>query len=221
MHILLIEDDVMIGQSLIRGLEDAGFAVDWVQDGLLGQACIESGKYTLVLLDLGLPNQSGIEVLQAVRRRGNRTALIIITAQDEIDDRVRGLDIGADDYLVKPFGFKELLARINSILRQYGVSKASFLSNGEMRLDPKTQAVSYRGKSSILPPKEFSLLCALMEHPGSVLSRTQIEEKVYGWNETMKSNAVEVLIHSIRKKFDVEIIRNVRGIGWMVPRNLS
>jgi DNA-binding response OmpR family regulator len=221
MQLLLIEDDVMIGQSLVRGLKDSGLAVDWAQDGNQGQALCETGRYDLILLDLGLPDKSGFEVLESMRARGNRTALIIITARDEIDDRVKGLEFGADDYLIKPFGFKELMARIKGILRQYDVSFTSTMSNGEITIDSKTHSVTYRGKSMVMPSKELSLLCALTEHPGVIFSRSQIEKHLYGWNEKIESNVVEVLIHSIRRKFDNQIIRNVRGIGWMVAKHPS
>ncbi len=221
MHFLLIEDDVMIGQSLARGLKDSGSTVDWVQDGIQGLELIETGQYALILLDLGLPNKSGFDVLKAMREQGNRTALIIITARDEIDDRVKGLEFGADDYLIKPFGFKELMARIKGILRQYDVCPTTTTSNGEITIDSKTHAVTYRGKTVVMPSKELSLLRLLTERPGIIFSRSQIEHDLYGWNERIDSNVIEVLIHAIRRKFDSQIIRNVRGIGWMVAKHPS
>lgn len=221
MRILLIEDDPMIGRSLVRALQDAGVTVDWSKDGLHGQAAAESGGYALVLLDLGLPRKPGYEVLKSMRLRGDATPLLIITARDEIDDRVKGLDLGADDYIIKPFGFKELMARMRAILRRHGGHGASTISNGEITLNLATLETTYRDKSLILAAKEFSLLRALIEHPGKILSRGQIEEKLYGCNEGIESNIVEVLIHYVRKKFDNEIIRNVRGIGWMVPKHPS
>jgi two-component system OmpR family response regulator len=218
--ILLIEDDPMIGQSLCRALKDIGMKVDWVRDGIKGQITIESGGFDLVLLDLGLPNKSGLDVLKEMRAHGDRTPLFIITARDEIDDLVNGLDHGADDYLIKPFSFKELMARILGVLRRYA-SHVDTIDNGEISIDLATREATYRGKTQLLSLKEFSLLHALIEHPGMILSRSQIEKRLYGWSEEVESNVVEVLIHAVRKKFDNEIIRNVRGIGWMVVKHSS
>jgi DNA-binding response OmpR family regulator len=219
MRILLIEDDPMIGSSLVRALQDAGMMVDWIRNGQQGEAATESGGYALVLLDLGLPEKSGYEVLQSMRLRGDATPLLIITAKDEVDDCVRGLDLGADDYIIKPFGAKELIARMRAILRRHGGHDAATISNGEITLNIATLEITYRNKSLILSAKEFSLLRALVEQPGNILTRDQIEEKLYGWNVGIESNVVEVLIHHVRRKFDNEIIRNVRGIGWMVPKH--
>jgi len=219
--ILLIEDDPMIGQSLTRALKDIGMKVDWVRDGIKGQMAIEAGSHDLVLLDLGLPGKSGMDVLKAMRARGDRTPLFIITARDEIDDRVIGLDEGADDYLIKPFGFKELMARILGVLRRNGSNTLTLLGSAEITIDITTKEAAYRGKTHLLSLKEFALLHALVEYPGMILSRSQIEERLYGWNEDVESNVVEVLIHGVRKKFDNEIIRNVRGIGWMVIKHSS
>ena len=221
MSVLLIEDDPMIGQSLVRALNDAGMMVDWIRDGVKGQMAIESSAYALVLLDLGLPLKSGFDVLQSIRTRGNRTPLFIITARDEIDDRVAGLDLGADDYLIKPFGFKELMARMRSVLRRKGSHATTIIGNGEITIDLATHEATYREKTHSLSAKEFALLHGLIEHPGMILSRGQIEKRLYGWNEEVESNVVEVLIHALRKKFDNEIIRNVRGIGWMVLKHPS
>ena len=220
-HILLIEDDPMIGRGLVRALEDMGMRVDWCKDGVQGQIALEAGGYDLVLLDLGLPGKSGMDVLKAMRARGDRTTLFIITARDEIDDRVIGLDEGADDYLIKPFSFKELMARILGVLRRNGSNALTTLNGGELTLDMETKEATYRGKTILLSAREFTLLHALVEYPGMILSRSQIEERLYGWNEEVESNVVEVLIHAVRKKFDNEIIRNVRGIGWMVLKHCS
>ncbi len=219
--ILLIEDDPMIGQSLTRALNDIGMKVDWVRDGINGQTSIETGGYDLVLLDLGLPGKSGMDVLKVMRANGDRTPLFIITARDEIDDRVIGLDEGADDYLVKPFGIKELVARIIGALRRNSSNPQTLLGSAEITIDTMTKEATYRGKTHVLSAREFTLLHALIEYPGMILSRSQIEERLYGWNEEIESNVVEVLIHVVRKKFDNEIIRNVRGIGWMVTKHAS
>ena len=211
----------MIGQSLSRALNDVGMMVNWIQDGIKGMAAIESGGYGLVLLDLGLPRKSGLDILKSMRSRGNRTPLFIITARDEIDDRVNGLDLGADDYLVKPFSFKELKARISGVLRLQGNQEVTTIDNGEITIDFATNEVSYKGKKLFVSVKEFALLHMLIEHPGMIFSRSQIEKRIYGSIENVESNVIEVLIHALRKKFDNEIIRNVRGIGWMVVKHTS
>ena len=221
MHILLVEDDPMIGQSLMRALKDDGMSGDWIRDGVAGNLAIMSGGYSLVLLDLGLPRKSGFDLLRGMRARSDRTPLLIITARDEVDDRVTGLDLGADDYLIKPFGLKELAARIRAVLRRNDGSAALTVGNGEITLDLATRATTYRGKTLLLPTREFNLLYALVDRPGTILSRTQLEERLYAGNQEVESNAVEVLIHYLRKKFDKEIIRNVRGIGWMVVQHPS
>lgn len=219
MSVLLIEDDPMIGQSLARALTDAGMIVDWIRDGIKGQVAIESNRYALVLLDLGLPLKSGFDVLGSIRASGNRTPLFIITARDEIDDRVTGLDLGADDYLIKPFGFKEMMARIRGVLQRNGSHAITTISNGEITINLATHEATYREKTEFLSVKELALLHGLIEHPGMILSRRQVEKCLYGLNVEVESNVVDVLIHALRKKFDNEIIRNVRGIGWMVLKH--
>jgi two-component system, OmpR family, response regulator len=217
--VLLVEDDPMIGQGLVRALNDAGMSVKWIRDGNEGQVSIESGIFSLVLLDLGLPGKSGLDILKAMRACGNRTPTFIITAREKIDDLETGLDMGGDDYLIKPFSFNELLARIRRIVRWHGDGAA--ISNGEITLDLAAYKATYRGTTQLLSVKELALLNALLKRPGTVLSRSQIEKHLYGWIEEIESNVVEVLIHSLRKKFDCEIIRNVRGVGWMVVNNIS
>ena len=221
MRVLLIEDDPMIGQSLMRALNDADMPGDWARDGAAGELALMSRGYSLVLLDLGLPRKSGFDLLRDMRVRGDRTPLLIITARDEVDDRVTGLDLGADDYLIKPFGLKELAARIRAILRRNGGPAGPIAGNGEITLNLATREASYRGKTLLLPAREFTLLYALVDRPGTILSRAQIEQRLYAGNQEVESNAVEVLIHYLRKKFDKEIIRNVRGIGWMVVQHPS
>jgi DNA-binding response OmpR family regulator len=216
--VLLVEDDPMIGQSLVRALNDAAMVVDWVKDGIKGQQAIESGSYTLVLLDLGLPGKSGLDILQSMRTRGDRTPTFIITAREKIDDLEAGLDMGGDDYLIKPFSFNELLARIRRVLRWHG--KDTTISNGEIAIELATHKVTYRGTAQLVSVKELALLNALLEYPGMILSRSQLERHLYGLNEEVESNVVEVLIHALRKKFDSEMIRNVRGIGWMVVKHV-
>lgn len=218
MRILLIEDDTMFGKSLTKALSDAGMTVDWMQDGLDGEAAIGAGGHGLILLDLGLPKLGGIEVLRAMRKRGNTTPLLIITARDDTADRVEGLDFGADDYLVKPFEISELLARIRAVVRRQSGHAVSILDNGQVQLDLASHEASNDEAKVVLPAREFALLHTLLERPGAILSRSQIEERIYAWGEEVESNAVDVLIHSIRKKLGKDLIRNVRGAGWMVAR---
>lgn len=218
MRILLIEDDTMIGTSLAQALGESGYSVDWVQDGIAGHEAMTRTEYSSVLLDLGLPRRSGLEVLQTVRARGDLTPILILTARDGVEDRVAGLDLGADDYIVKPFEFRELLARLRAVLRRRDGHAQSLIGEGELRLDLATREVSYHGARSTLSAREFALLHALLERPGAILSREQLEERIYGWDQGVSSNTVEVLIHGLRKRLGAEIIRNVRGLGWQVPK---
>jgi two-component system OmpR family response regulator len=219
MRILLIEDDAMIGKALVRGLGDHGITVDWLRNGAEGGEALALRDHALVLLDIGLPETSGIEILSAARAAGASVPILIITARDGLDDRISGLDLGADDYIVKPFELGELLARMRAVLRRHNGHARSLISNGEITLDTARHEVTYRNIELILPSREFALLQALMLRPGTILSRAQIEQQIYGWGEEVESNAVDVLIHAIRRKFDREIIRNVRGAGWLVLKN--
>jgi DNA-binding response OmpR family regulator len=219
MHALIVEDDHMIGESLVRILRDEGMKVNWVRDGLSGQHALESGDYNLALLDLGLPERSGTEVLQSIRAMGNDIPLLILTARDAEDDRVTGLEYGADDYLVKPIGSQEIIARVRAVLRRQNRLDASCVGQGGINLDIASHMLSYRGEDKALSARELSLMSALLKNQGVVLSRSQIEDHVYGHGNPVESNAVEVLIHGLRKKFDKQIIRNVRGMGWMVLKN--
>jgi DNA-binding response OmpR family regulator len=218
MRILLIEDDSMIGSSLAKALRDLGMSVDWVTDGLDGEEALAAGEHELALLNLGLPGKQGLQLLKAIRTAGSRVPIIIITARDELDGRVASLDLGADDYLAKPFAVRELVARMNAVLRRQSGLAQSIMEAGDMTLDLDTHELRYHGTQIVLPAREFSLMRALMERPGTILSRAQLEERLYGWGEEVESNAVEVLIHSVRKKLDREVIRNVRGAGWMVVK---
>jgi DNA-binding response OmpR family regulator len=215
-RILLIEDDRMIGTSLVASLAREGLVVDWVRSGEDGAEALATGGHALVLLDLGLPGQSGIDILRNARRAGNRVPVVIVTARDGIDDRVSGLDVGADDYVVKPFETRELLARIRAVLRRHEGAAQSLLIAGDITLDLASHALAYRDATVVLPAREFALMHALLSRPGAIFSRVQIEERIYGWGEEVESNAVDVLIHSIRKKFGKDIIRNIRGAGWMI-----
>lgn len=219
MRILLVEDDRMIGNAVEQALKDAAYAVDWVRDGISATDALETGEYQLVILDLGLPGRDGLEVLERMRGGGNSTAVLIVTARDTLDERIRGLDLGADDYLLKPFAVGELLARIRAVTRRQAGSAAPILTNGILSLDPATKEAVCGERRCRLTAREFSLLQALLVRPGTILSRDELESRIYGWNEEVESNAVEFLIHAVRKKLGSEAIRNVRGMGWMVDRN--
>ncbi|HYD16994.1 MAG TPA: response regulator [Patescibacteria group bacterium] len=217
MRLLTVEDDPMIGAGLKKALKADGYAIDWAKDGLEAWEALQSQNYDLVLLDLGLPGMDGITLLQKLRAGNSDLPVLVITARDSVRDRVLGLDSGADDYLVKPFSLEELEARIRSLLRRRGSSRGSIISSGEAALDTVSKKLTYKGKSEVLSAKEFALMSVLMATAGSVLTRAQLEEALYGWNEEIASNAVEVHIHQLRKKFGKEIIRNIRGLGYMVP----
>jgi len=216
MRLLLVEDDLMIGESLVRGLRDEGYAVDWVRDGSAGLAALKDqrAEFSVAILDWNLPRQDGLSVLQAVRAAGNSLPIMMMTARDGLADRITGLDEGADDYLVKPFELAELKARLRSLLRRREGRTSTALVHGELVLDPVTHTARLREVPVAVTPREFALLRALMERPGAVLSRAQIEERLYGWDESVQSNAVEFLIHGLRRKLGSTIIENVRGVGW-------
>lgn len=218
MRVLLIEDDVPIANGLTAALKAAGMSVDWVRDGLSAQEALHDRGYSVALLDLGLPGTDGMAVLQAARRQGVETPVLIITARDAVESRVAGLDLGADDYLVKPFEVPELLARMRALLRRRAGRATLRLSTSAAELDIGTHEFSHDGRTEMLPAREYALMRALMERPGHIMSRAQIEERIYGWGEEVESNAVEVLIHAIRRKFGKGVILNVRAAGWMVPK---
>ena len=218
MKILLIEDDQMIGESLAHALKSVGYAVDWAQDGQTGEESLHTGNYSLVLLDLGLPKRSGLEILAGLRQRKNIVPVIILTARDEVADRVKGLDVGADDYLVKPFALEELEARIRVLLRRNAGQAEPCLRYGDIELNTLTKELCYQGKTLRLSAREYALMFALLEIPGKIMSRSALEERLYGWNEEVNSNAVEVQIHTLRKKVGNDIIRNIRGIGYCVAK---
>lgn len=208
----------MIGAAVVEALKDAAYAVDWIQDGEFAMEAINSETYEIVLLDLGLPLVDGLDVLKNLRA-GSRLPVIILTARDALTDRIRGLDLGADDYLVKPFDVGELLARMRAVMRREGSGASPILSNGKIHLNPATREASYLGGKAVLSAREFALLQALLARPGVILSRSELERHIYGWSEEVESNAVEFLIHAVRKKLGAMAIRNVRGVGWMVDRS--
>ncbi|HSD59879.1 MAG TPA: response regulator transcription factor [Burkholderiales bacterium] len=215
MRLLLVEDDPMVGEAVSKGLGREGFALDWVRDGRAAELALDTGVYDLLLLDLGLPRKDGVEVLRGLRRKGSAIPTLILTARDSVDDRVKGLDSGADDYLVKPFDLNELAARVRALLRRRAGRGRPDVEHGRLRLDPASHEAFWNGEPVSVSPREFSLLLALLETPGAVLSREQIEERLYGWEE-VESNAVEVHIHNLRRKLGAGAIRNVRGVGWKI-----
>ncbi|APR66994.1 MAG: DNA-binding response regulator [Thalassobium sp.] len=218
MRIMLVEDDAPLGNAVKLALHDASYAVDWVQDGESALRAIELEEYALILLDLGLPKKDGLEVLRELRKDKNKLPVIIITARDAVEDRIRGLDYGADDYLVKPFSIDELHARIRAVIRRnHGVADP-VLSNNIITLNPVNREVSRNDQTFQLTAKEYALLHALMLRLGAILSREKLEESIYGWNEEVASNAIEFIIHALRKKLGKDVIKNVRGMGWMVSK---
>lgn len=221
MRVLLVEDDAMIGSAAQDALKDASYAVDWVRNGSAALAALAAQHYDLMLLDLGLPGADGLQVLAELRARGSAVAVLIITARDGLDDRLRGLDGGADDYVPKPFEMAELLARMRAVLRRRGGQAAPRLGNGVVSLDPATrEAFVGEGAAVQLSGREFALLQALLLRPGAILSRGELEDRIYGWGEEVESNAVEYLIHALRRKLGSAVIKNVRGVGWMVSKNV-
>ncbi|NBV18642.1 response regulator transcription factor [Janthinobacterium sp.] len=218
MRVLLVEDDAMIGAAVQAALRDAAYAADWVRNGQTALDTLACQHYDLVLLDLGLPGKDGQDVLRAIRARNN-VPLLVITARDALEQRLLGLDGGADDYVLKPFEMAELLARMRAVLRRKGGAAAPVLGNGSVSLDPATREATAGGAAPVqLSNREFALLHALLLRPGAILSRSELEERIYGWGEEVESNAVEFLIHALRKKLGTAVIRNVRGVGWMTSK---
>lgn len=221
MRVLLVEDDPMIGEVIQDVLKDNSYAVDWVKDGQSALTTLACQHYDVILLDLGLPNKDGLEVLKNIRDQNNPIPLLIITARDGLDDRLNGLDSGADDYLLKPFEMAELLARIRAVLRRKAGNAVPILSNGILSLDPTTKEVSVNGGTLVqLSNREFALLYILLLRPGAILSRNELEDRIYGWGEEVESNAIEYLIHTLRRKLGSEVIKNIRGAGWMVSKKV-
>lgn len=214
MRLLLVEDDPMIGESVRKGLQHEGFAVDWVRDGVGAEAAWRANPYDLLLLDLGLPRRDGLEVLRGLRRAGRDLPVLVLTARDAVRDRVAGLDAGADDYLVKPFDLDELAARVRALLRRRGGRADPLLRHGDLTFDPASREVRLAGEPVALSARELAVLEALLDRPGAVLSRAQLEERIYGWGQEVESNAVEVHIHALRRKLGADFIVNVRGVGY-------
>ena len=214
MRILLVEDDFMIGESIEEELHEQGYAVDWVRDGIAAELALNTHAYELVLLDLGLPRKQGLDVLASYRHQGGETPVLIITARDAIDDRVKGLDAGSDDYLVKPFDLDEMNARVRALLRRRVGRANPEIRYQQLVLNPATHEVHYHDQILSLSAREFAVLHALMDPPGEVVPRSVLEEKLYGWGEEVESNTLDVFIHHLRKKLGADLIRNVRGVGF-------
>ena len=218
MRILLVEDDPELGDGLTVGLRQAGFAVDWLRDGHVADQALHSESFDFVVLDLGLPRLSGMEVLNRARARGQTMPILILTARDATGDKVSGLDAGADDYLVKPIDLDELTARIRALTRRSAGRAAPLLVHGDLSLDPAAHQVTLGGQPVELSSREYSLLQLLLENAGRVLTRTQLEQSLYGWRDEPDSNALEVHIHHLRKKLGSDLIRTLRGVGYTIPK---
>lgn len=218
MRLLLVEDDTMIGESVLDLLREDGYAVDWVKDGEMAETALRTGSYDLVLLDLGLPRKGGLDVLAGLRARRDRVPVLIATARDSVKQRIEGLDAGADDYVLKPYDLDELLARIRALLRRASGRAEPIYEHKGVSINPATREVTVNGQPIVLSAREWAVLEPLIARPGMVLSRAQLEEKLYSWRNEVSSNAVEVYIHGLRKKLGADLIQNVRGVGYMVPR---
>jgi len=219
MRILLVEDDELLGDGLRTGLAQYGYTVDWLKDGASADQALRTEHFDIVVLDLGLPRLSGIEVLQNFRGRGQTTPVIILTARESIEDRIKGLDSGADDYLIKPFDLDELCARLRALQRRFNARTESTLSHGNVVLDPASHIVKMDGEVVNVSRREFALLNKLLENVGRVLSRENLAQSLYGWGEDVDSNALEVHVHNLRKKFGQDFILTIRGIGYMIDKS--
>jgi two-component system response regulator QseB len=218
MRLLLVEDDEMIAETVLDSMRREGYAIDWAQDGRAAELSLANGVYDLVLLDLGLPGKDGIEVLSSYRKQGGEAAVVILTARDAVTDRIRGLDAGADDYLIKPFDLDELAARARALLRRRTGQKQPVYTHGGLALDPAAHEVTKDNVPIALVPREFALLQALIEEPGRVFTRAELEDKLYGWGEEVGSNTIEVHVHSLRRKLGAEQVVTVRGVGYRLKR---
>ncbi len=218
MKILLVEDDVMIGEALQYSLNKMHYAVDWTKDGASALLAAKSQHYDAVLLDLGLPKMDGMVVLRSVRQAGYDVPIVVVSARDAVATRVAALDLGADDYVLKPFEIDELSARIRAVVRRKGGHSNSTLENGNLSLNLSTREALVDGVAVRLSAREYALLEALLIRPGAILSRQDLEDRIYQWEQEVESNAIEFLIHGLRKKIGVQSIKNVRGLGWMVTR---
>jgi|SRR5450830_198492 len=218
MRVLLVEDDALLGDGVRAGLKQAGFAVDWTQDGQAAKLALETEEYAVIVLDLGLPKLNGTELLKWLRGRESKTPVLILTARDTVADRIAGLNAGADDYLIKPFDLDELIARLHALMRRSVGQVTLTLRHGDIELTPSTHQVRKNGQSVDLSAREFSLLHELLLHIGRVQSREQLEQHLYGWGEEVESNSVEVHVHHLRKKLGTTLIRTLRGVGYVIDK---
>lgn len=218
MRVLIVEDDPLLGDALAAGLKQRGFDADWVQDGRDAKAAMGTEPFSAIVLDLGLPGLGGLDLLRGERARGNRVPVLILTARDAVQDRITGLDSGADDYVVKPTDLDELAARLRALVRRSKGESAPVLQVGQLELDPAARMVTRGGQAIDLQPREFTLLQELMLNAGRVLSREQLEERMYRWGEEVESNAVEVHVHHLRRKLGADVVKTIRGVGYMMPR---
>ena len=220
MRLLLAEDDRLLGDGICVTLNEAGYATDWVTDGLAAEAALQTESYALLILDLGLPKLSGIGVLKGVRQRGQDIPVLILTARDTVTDRVQGLDCGADDYLVKPFDMDELNARLRALLRRSGGRSNPVIEHGDIIMDPAAHVVTHAGNVVDISPREFAVLRMLLENRSKVMSRARLEEGLYSWGDEVESNAVEVYVHHLRRKLGAPLIRTIRGVGYTIDKLL-
>lgn len=219
MRLLLVEDDELLGDGVKAGLTQNGYAVDWFKDGLSASHALRSATYDIVVLDLGLPKLSGLAVLKEMRDKGIATPVLILTAKDAVEDRVKLLDTGADDYLTKPFDLDELCARLRALQRRFLHRAEVIITYQDIKLDPAAHSVTFKEEDITIPRREFALLQKLLENVGAVISREQLMQTLYGWEEDVDSNALEVHIHNLRKKFGTDFIRTIRGVGYMVEKS--
>jgi len=219
MRLLLIEDDEFLGEAVKTGLTQLGYIVDWLKDGDIAQKILKSEVFELILLDLGLPKLSGLNLLKSFRQEGNTTPVIILTARDAVDDRVKGLDAGADDYIIKPFDLNELSARIRALARRSQGRADTEIHYNNIILDPASHSVTVDNTLINIPRREFSLLLKLLENNGQVVSREQLMQSIYSWDDDVDSNTLEVHIHNLRKKLNANFIRTIRGVGYMAEKN--
>lgn len=221
MRILLVEDNALLGDGIRTGLAQVGFAVDWAKDGREAETAVSGQVYDAVVLDLGLPRLSGLDVLRRTRASKNPVPILILTARDTVGDRIAGLDAGADDYLVKPFDLGELQARLRALVRRANSQLESVITHGALRLDSAGHSVTFDGQAVELSAREFAILQELLLNAGRVLSKARLEEKLYGWGEEIESNTIEVFVHHLRRKLSPQLIRTVRGVGYMIPKEAS
>jgi two-component system OmpR family response regulator/two-component system response regulator QseB len=221
MRILVVEDDALLGDGIQAGLKQQGFGVDWVRDGVAAAHAVECESYAAVVLDLGLPRRSGLDVLKQLRQANNPLPVLVLTARDTVEDRITGLDAGADDYLIKPFDLGELSARLRALIRRASGQAAAVLAVGALSLDPAARTVSYRGEPKALSAREFDLLQVFMANAGRVLNREQLASALYAWGEEIESNAIDVHLHHLRRKLSPDIVQTLRGVGYLMPKEIA